>query len=71
MDVTLKKIIYTFLLLLSFGSLFGQTPDLKAKAEDGSGLPGGNIICKFDVVLFDASDSAGGLGYQFFPTVIL
>ena len=66
MDVTLKKIIYTFLLLLSFGSLFGQTPDLKAKAEDGNGLPGGNIICKFDVVLFDASDSAGGLGYQFF-----
>ena len=52
MDVNLKKIIYTFLLLLSFGSIFGQTPDLKAKAEDGGGLPGGNIICKFDVVLF-------------------
>ena len=66
MDVTLKKIIYTFLLLLSFGSIFGQTPDLKAKAEDGGDLPGGNIICKTDVVLFDASDSVGGLGYQFF-----
>ena len=66
MDVTLKKIIYTFLLLLSFGSIFGQTPDLKAKAEGGGDLPGGNIICKTDIVLFDASDSVGGLGYQFF-----
>ena len=66
MDVTLKKILFIFFLLLSFGSIYGQTPDLKAKAEGGGALPGGNIICKTDVVLFDASDSVGGLGFQFF-----
>ena len=66
MDVTLKKILFIFFLLLSFGSIYGQTPDLKAKAEGGGALPGGSIICKTDVILFDASDSVGGLGFQFF-----
>ena len=66
MDVTLKKIIYHIFSALIFWIYLWSKPDLKAKAEDGGDLPGGNIICKFDVVLFDASDSSGGLGFQFF-----
>ena len=60
------KVLLIFFLVLSFGSIWGQTPDLKAKAEDGSPLPGGDIFCKSDIILFDASDSTGGLGFQFF-----
>jgi hypothetical protein len=60
------KVLLTFLLVFSFGFVWGQTPDLKAKAENGSALPGGDIFCKTDVILFDATDSTGGLGFQFF-----
>ena len=60
------KVLLIFFLVLSFGSIWGQTPDLKAKAEDGSPLPGGDIFCKSDIILFDASDSTDGLGFQFF-----